>query len=836
MKKDLENIFSAAATKGKLEQIKTLFEQTGNADKFNLDKDDLAMLVTFDDGGNATTYESIADNIHKKYNEIQLKKENINQENIIRDYFGDQNFNATGDNDGIVGANGSNQDNDENLNLVREETGLINNGASGSATNNAIDNRKNSLNDENLGNFTRMSDPVQKGDCLWNLAKKALQDEGKSYTNKDILERCAYIAKANNLTKKDKNDNLIIYPNRTYIVGFAQTEAGGTTVVAGGTTVEADGTTVEADGTTVEAGGTTVKAGGTTVVAGGTTVVAGGTTVEADGTTVEAGGTTVKAGGTTIVAGGTTVVAGGTTVVAGGTNPTNLDVQTIEEANNAVKEKLKQQLGYPHGCKISGETYDNTGKLISFVLKQAGWRDRIIELSYGDDGKLVAASRAIIGSDGTVDESYDNTYDEDGKVLTVVKKGSDGVVDWKENYTYDADGKMTNNLETYYEDDGETVDYTCDYIYDENDNVLTKVKKDSDGLVDYTYDYTYDANDNVLTKVKKDSDGVVDYTYDYTYGDNGKLIGMVETSYFSDGDVYYTINHTYDENGNVSTVVKKGSDGVVDRKENYTYDADGNKTNCLKTYYEADGVTADYTYDYTYDADGNKTNCLKTHYEADGETVDYTENYTYDEDGNETNRLVTYYYYEADGETVDYTENYTYDADGNKTKMVTKKYDSNVLIEEIEDNYDSNGTYIGSTANYSSVADLFLFKKTTIYQLKRELSKEDFITKDNIKGLLLYWKKKNPPSNFNTGIIERMDKIAGGASVAQMEKIPQALMEYAKDKLDENNSALLALQEFMNDSSRVEKGDDPEDNDYAKGRANELDGLMDAVMKELGWM
>ena len=707
-KKDLENIFSAAATKGKLEQIKTLFDQTGNAGMFNLDEEDLAMLVTFDDGGNATTYESIADNIHKKYNEIQLKKENINQENInqeniIRDYFGDQNFNATGDNDGIVGANGSNQDNDENLNLVREETGLINNGASGSATNNAIDNRKNSLNDENLGNFTRMSDPVQKGDCLWNLAKKALQDEGKSYTNKDILERCAYIAKANNLTKKDKNDNLIIYPNRTYIVGFAQTEAGGTTVVAGSTTVVAGGTTVEADGTTVEAGGTTVKAGGTTVVAGGTTV---------------------KAGGTTVVAGGTTSApVTGTTVKAGGTNPTDFDVQTIEEANNAVKEKLKQQLAErresSEDCEISDETYDNTGKLISFVLKQFGYCDDIIELSYGNDGKLVAIKDVYKSYDDTVFCSYD--------------------------YTYDADGK-----------------------------VLTKVRKDSDGVVDYTEDYTYDENGNVLTKVEKGSDGLVDYTYDYTY------------------------------------------------------DADGNKTNCLKTNYRNDGETVDYTKDYTYGENGKLTGTVWTEYFSDGETVWYTENYTYDADGNETNHLMTFY--EDDGETVDYTKNYTHDADGNKTKVVTKKYDSNVLIEEIEDNYDADAL-ISSKVLYSRVAEDiykgFAFQHKTILNSK--------VTSDNVVHVLQYWKKEYYPNNY-IGIIEAMDKIAGGASVAQMEKIPQALVEYAKDKLDENNSALLALQGFMNDPSRVEKGDDPEDNDYAKGRANELDGLMDAVMKELGWM
>ena len=84
------------------------------------------------------------------------------------------------------------------------------------------------------------------------------------------------------------------------------------------------------------------------------------------------------------------------------------------------------------------------------------------------------------------------------------------------------------------------------------------------------------------------------------------------------------------------------------------------------------------------------------------------------------------------------------------------------------------------------------------------------------------------------GIIEVLDRRWGGPSVAEMEIIPNKLVDLAKSKgFKENEKPLKNLLDFLKDPSRVENGEDPNVEDYEKGRAEELDRLMWAVIVEL---
>lgn len=122
---------------------------------------------------------------------------------------------------------------------------------------------------------------------------------------------------------------------------------------------------------------------------------------------------------------------------------------------------------------------------------------------------------------------------------------------------------------------------------------------------------------------------------------------------------------------------------------------------------------------------------------------------------------------------------------------------------------------------------------TTIDKLKQ-------INEHNVVALLESWSKNN-----NIGIIETMDSEWDGPTVAQMEAIPNALVKVAQnaglestpptdpDNTNDKGSALYQLEQFLDDASRVEDGDDPTENDYESGKAKKLDDLIAAVLAEL---
>lgn len=116
------------------------------------------------------------------------------------------------------------------------------------------------------------------------------------------------------------------------------------------------------------------------------------------------------------------------------------------------------------------------------------------------------------------------------------------------------------------------------------------------------------------------------------------------------------------------------------------------------------------------------------------------------------------------------------------------------------------------------------------HNLTTYLNEDGHITKDNVVALL---------QNFNKdgrqGIIEYMDREWGGPTVAQMERIPNALIEYAISKgLSETEDPLLTLKNLITASDRVDGGKDPSEEDYkSHSYAKSIDDAMKKVLDKL---
>lgn len=140
---------------------------------------------------------------------------------------------------------------------------------------------------------------------------------------------------------------------------------------------------------------------------------------------------------------------------------------------------------------------------------------------------------------------------------------------------------------------------TTEYVYDENDNLLSQ-RTDStfDGGTSFTaYEYTYGENGLLIKKRYYDS-SKNDIIYQYTYDENNMLIKEVRSGQSADSETEYS----YNENG----LLEKKEHYFYGRSEitEYTYDENGNLLEEKMT--ASNGQNS--LYKYTYDENGN---CLK---------------------------------------------------------------------------------------------------------------------------------------------------------------------------------------------------------------------------------
>ena len=177
----------------------------------------------------------------------------------------------------------------------------------------------------------------------------------------------------------------------------------------------------------------------------------------------------------------------------------------------------------------------------------------------------------------------------------------------------------------------ETDKYVCDFVYDENGNILKQIMNKDGGVS--TYEFIYGSAHGFPDIAINTPHNGPQATHEFTRNEQGQLIREV---YTSEGVVAYDYNPFYDEKGNVireeyresdpphiihisyeynenDQVIKKirdfGSGYIIFE---YTYDEQGNVTKEVYTYNDGHQII----YEYTYDEFGNRTKVVRT---EDGE-------------------------------------------------------------------------------------------------------------------------------------------------------------------------------------------------------------------------
>lgn len=199
-------------------------------------------------------------------------------------------------------------------------------------------------------------------------------------------------------------------------------------------------------------------------------------------------------------------------------------------------------------CTVCGiELFDFGNSSSLYQYNDAG--DCVLSIDYDENGMV---AYTFVG------QYY---YDEEGNMLTengIYYDGEASMNNATEAFQrlLNASGNVTTETITYYEKG--VIDSTekCNYVYDEDDNLLTETRNyydKADNLLstDKT-EYTYDANGEPLTE-KSYTDGKLTSEYEYT---DGGFVGI-----------------TYNEDG--TKTVLEYVEGDDEPKETW-YDADGN--------------------------------------------------------------------------------------------------------------------------------------------------------------------------------------------------------------------------------------------------------------------
>ena len=260
-------------------------------------------------------------------------------------------------------------------------------------------------------------------------------------------------------------------------------------------------------------------------------------------------------------------------------------------------------------------------------------------------------------------------------------------------YRYSANGKALkifdhaydkkNNIHYYkYYDYKEELTSTTEERYNQDGNLIRKVKNDGDQSS--TILWEYDENGNEIRESLYAPDGTIQNQHTYEYDRNGNRIRHIYSG--ENVDKPSMLEYVYDDDGNHIKTIHYNSDGNIIETTEYEYDANGNTQRYVD--YAADGNIA-YITEYEYD-DRNHTKRIR--YDADGRRCFEIE---YDKDGHTLRNVI----YGSDG-TILFRTEYEYDDHGNKISYIYCVHEQ--LIDHFTYQYDQKGRMILSKCYYSS--------------------------------------------------------------------------------------------------------------------------------------
>ncbi|MGQ9847887.1 MAG: hypothetical protein ACUVQP_10385 [Bacteroidales bacterium] len=254
--------------------------------------------------------------------------------------------------------------------------------------------------------------------------------------------------------------------------------------------------------------------------------------------------------------------------------------------------------------KYKAKTRDRIIK--SGIVKSTSWKFQVNDGKISEKGEKAIVQEYDIFGNLTAIEAYRNdslterveySYDQNNNMLTEIDYSADRKILEKNTYKYDNEGRLVSG--NCYNDREELTSYFI--INKTNDRKsISFIKYKGNDSLDYKIEYLYASNYDIS-----------DYIEANKYDQNNKLIMRVEKKYNSDGlqtekaiyggdlSLTYTFYYEYDKNGNLTTIIKKKSDGTIDWKDLYSYDGNGN---CLeiKSYDSNDKLLTVIKYTYEY--------------------------------------------------------------------------------------------------------------------------------------------------------------------------------------------------------------------------------------------
>ncbi len=240
------------------------------------------------------------------------------------------------------------------------------------------------------------------------------------------------------------------------------------------------------------------------------------------------------------------------------------------------------------GDTVTEYTYGENGMILGKIITKG---NEVRELVYDENGNRL---KDITKRRDTVIYSYENTYDEAGRLLTRDYLFSSGIEDhWELTYNENGDLLLKNCVSS----DGTYRIVEC--IYDDAGKLLKEYHKERLGSSDAdetetVYEYFYDENGECVKTVKTDDKGNTEISDEYDVGfdfDFDFDFDPPETT--DDGK---ETEKFYDESGNCIKEVTTDKNGNVDLTIERVFDEMGNKIKETKKAFTGAGYVAEYVY------------------------------------------------------------------------------------------------------------------------------------------------------------------------------------------------------------------------------------------------
>ncbi|MDE5598820.1 MAG: hypothetical protein K2J04_13450, partial [Lachnospiraceae bacterium] len=347
------------------------------------------------------------------------------------------------------------------------------------------------------------------------------------------------------------------------------------------------------------------------------------------------------------------------------------EIEYISYDENGNIERMEDYEYDANGKQIEETNYDKNGR-----------RDRWVKIEYDAAGNETLWE--CYYKYGRHSMKRIHIYDERGE-LSLYAKYEDGSIEESNVCEYNEEGKSKY---THYDGYGNITEI-YEYEYDENDRMIKIVRYNGNGTVNYAQEHEYDENGNEIKFVDYNGDGSIDWMSEYEYDENSRKIYY---RHESDGIVTETRENKYDEDGNIIKEIRTFYDSDTRQEKSqtiqeYTYDGNGNRIGYAINRYDEEEAYS-LLWERKYDKDGRET----AFYLYDNEkAASYQSESGYDENG----RMINYTGYDKNGNVLVKRET-EYDASGKVMRKNEYDADGN-LIRYFENEYDDFGSLTRQT-------------------------------------------------------------------------------------------------------------------------------------------